>query len=264
MRPTVLMLSSQAAELSAFKEILAPWLNIYKLCLIEQDMDEENLQAELLRANFQGLVLPHASEQNEEEYVRRRTQRIRTTVTQLVPSVAIITAGDLQDASLREAFLTHVFLLARFYEVKAIGSARALMSFHSHHKYLYFCYHQRLKDQLGRIVANHQKLSLTEVFQHYEAILIELLQHGMSTKNSTNALQHMFGYLSKELPAKEKAAMIARIDDFRQGKVAKKEVLQALYAEVERTNQAFLRPQVIFEAYPDSLEEVFDSSNVIL
>ena len=154
--------------------------------------------------------------------------------------------------------------IARFYEVKAIGSARALMLFHSHHKYLYFCYHQRLKDQLGRIVANHQKLSLTEVFQHYEAILIELLQHGMSTKNSTNALQHMFGYLSKELPAKEKAAMIARIDDFRQGKVAKKEVLQALYAEVERTNQAFLRPQVIFEAYPDSLEEVFDSSNVIL
>lgn len=74
----------------------------------------------------------------------------------------------------------------------------------------------------------------------------------------------MFGYLSKELPEKEKAAMIARIDDFRQGKVAKKEVLQALYAEVERTNQAFLRPQVIFEAYPDSLEEVFDSSNVIL
>ncbi len=65
MRPTVLMLSSQAAELSAFKEILAPWLNIYKLCLIEQGMDEENLQAELLRANFQGLVLPHASEQNE-------------------------------------------------------------------------------------------------------------------------------------------------------------------------------------------------------
>ena len=167
MRPTVLMLSSQAAELSAFKETLAPWLNIYKLCLIEQDMDEENLQAELLRANFQGLVLPHASEQNEEEYVRRRTQRIRTTVTQLVPSVAIITAGDLQDASLREAFLTHVFLLARFYEVKAIGSARALMLFHSHHKYLYFCYHQRLKDQLGRIVANHQKLLLTEVFQHY-------------------------------------------------------------------------------------------------
>ena len=113
MRPTVLMLSSQAAELSAFKETLAPWLNIYKLCLIEQDMDEENLQAELLRANFQGLVLPHASEQNEEEYVRRRTQRIRTTVTQLVPSVAIITVGDLQDASLREAFLTHVFLLYR-------------------------------------------------------------------------------------------------------------------------------------------------------
>ena len=76
MRPTVLMLSSQAAELSAFKETLAPWLNIYKLCLIEQSKDEENLQAELLRANFQGLVLPHASEQNEEEYVRRRTQRI--------------------------------------------------------------------------------------------------------------------------------------------------------------------------------------------
>ena len=264
MRPTVLMLSSQAAALSTFKETLAPWLNTYKFCLNVQSMDEENLQAELLRANIQGLVLPHTSEQNEEDYIRRRTQRIQTTVTQLVPSVAIITAGDLQDASLREAFFTHVFLLARFYEVKAIGSARALMLFHSHHKYLYFCYHQRLKDQLGRIVANPQKLSLTEVFQHYEATLIELLQQGMSTKNSTNALQHMFGYLSKELSTNEKAAMIASIDNFRQGKAVKKEVLQVLYAEVERVEQAFLRPQVIFEPYPSSLEAKFETSNVFL
>lgn len=258
MKPTLLMLSEHH---DAVGEKLAPWCDLRNVSLSGKEFPKEKLPFLDSNHRIHGLVLLPENEETAKEF-RKRQQQILDELQQQFPLIAIISQEALYAPDTREVFFTQVFLAARFFEVKETFSLKALMLFHSQHKYLYFCYNQGIKDRLGQIVANREKVPLEEVFQRYEEKLNELLASPPSVKNRTNAFQHIFGYLSKEMGVEERTQLLHQIDDYRQGRGegSKTLVTQKLREEVIRVNQAFLVPQRIFEPYPTDLETIFMNS----
>lgn len=255
MKPTLLILNGCD---DLVEERLAPWFHLIKWPLNQEELSVISVDLFDSNRSIHGLIHPSMSEETAPE-VRMRQQQQLNELQQHYPSIAIISQKLLLTPETREAFFTHVFLVARFFEVKETLSLKALMLFHSQQKYLYFCYNQSIKDRLGQIVANHEKDSLDTVFQSYQEKLIELLASTPSVKNRTNAFQHVFGYLSKEMGTEERTQLLHQIDDYRQGREKGSQTLvtQKLREEVIRVNQTFLLPQSIFEPYPEDLEAIF-------
>ena len=84
------------------------------------------------------------------------------------PGLAIEDEGRLLDPTIREHFLTKLFTLARFRQLKASGSMGELVRFQSDNKLLLMAYNQKEMRELGRIVANPEKASFEEVVARYE------------------------------------------------------------------------------------------------
>ncbi|MFX1538230.1 MAG: DUF523 and DUF1722 domain-containing protein, partial [Promethearchaeota archaeon] len=76
--------------------------------------------------------------------------------------LAIEDEGRLKSFKIREHFLTKLYTLARFRGVKQAQKIRALVEFHSTHKFLLMAYHQKMLNVLGNIVANHEKRGIKE------------------------------------------------------------------------------------------------------
>lgn len=65
-------------------------------------------------------------------------------------------------------------------------------------------YHPHAQKQLGKIVANHDKLSFETVIQAYEKELKIALSHPLDPGKNTNVISHIFGYFSKDLTKDER------------------------------------------------------------
>ncbi|MBN2899081.1 MAG: DUF1722 domain-containing protein, partial [Clostridia bacterium] len=121
------------------------------------------------------------------------------------PYLAVEDEGRLLNYGIREHFLTRIFVAARFEEVKTRNTMAALVQFHSENKYLLMAYHQTEQKNLGKVVANHEKLSLASVLSEYEIHLKKALYRPMKKGRNTNMILHIFGYVSKALTPEEKA-----------------------------------------------------------
>ncbi|MCX8047210.1 MAG: DUF523 and DUF1722 domain-containing protein, partial [Anoxybacillus gonensis] len=125
-------------------------------------------------------------------------------VLQMFAHKAVEEEGRLTNFVIREHFLTKLFTLALFREVKESKSHHRLVEFHAEHKYLFMAYHQQKLKQLGNIVANRDRLPMEEVFLHYEQTLYELFARRSRRNSNINVCEHMIGYFKHELSGDEK------------------------------------------------------------
>ena len=120
--------------------------------------------------------------------------------------LAIEDEGRLTNLQLREHFLTKIYTTAEFRNLPK--TMKALVDFHASNKYLFMAYNQAKLKEAGKIVANHEKLSVDEVFANYQVKLYQLFQKAANISTNINVLMHIFGYFSKELNSDEKAQFL--------------------------------------------------------
>ena len=172
---------------------------------------------------------------------------------------AIEDEGRLLNFTIREHYLTKLFTFTRFRQVKEAAKMAALVDFHTQHKYLLLAYNQAAFRRCGRIVANHEKLKITEVNRLYEEELKLVLKHTPKTGPMINTLQHVFGYVSKELSGEEKKFFMNAIEEYRDERIPLSTVTHLLYSYALRFNAGYLLDQVLFEPYPKDLVAITDS-----
>lgn len=165
----------------------------------------------------------------------------------------------LGDFSIRENFLTKIFLIADFKETIKKQKMKDLIEFHSKNKYLLMMYNQSHLKILGSILANHEKKKSAEVFQLYEKNLLKAIMRNLSYKTRINMLFHIFGYFSEELNNEEKAFFLDNLENYRDSKVPFSVPLSVLYSWTIRFNQEYLKKQKIFKSFPSELINVTDS-----
>ncbi|KYC45927.1 MAG: hypothetical protein APG12_00538 [Candidatus Methanofastidiosum methylothiophilum] len=173
-------------------------------------------------------------------------------------NIAIEDEGRLINSRIKQHFLTKVYALRKFREVKNSMLKKDLVEYQSYNKLLFGAYSQKETKELGRIVANMDKYPLEKIFQNYEGHLYALFSKPPKCSPNINILLHGFGYISKNLNKKEKEFFFETIDKYRAGKVSLSVPTNILKSWVLRFDEKYLENQSFFEPYPSELLSVED------
>ncbi|KGX87162.1 YbgA family protein [Pontibacillus litoralis] len=175
------------------------------------------------------------------------------------PGLAIEEEGRLKNFKIREHYFTKLFTLAAFREVKQQPSMQKLVEFHAVNKYLFMSYNQTTLKEMGRIIANHDQLNLSEVLSKYEERLHWMLRRLPSRRSNVNVCQHIVGYFKKELSKAEKEYFEAELKKYYDEKLPLSAILNILKTWVVRFQNEYLMKQRYFQPYPEELIEISDS-----
>ena len=150
-------------------------------------------------------------------------------------------------------FLTHhqisEFVKKSFTEIKDKKDINDLIHFHSINKFLLMAHHPNYVKILGNIIANHEKISESLVFDKYEEQLNLALRINPSQKSHVNVLQKILGYFKKDLSSEEKSKILVILTDYRTGKVTLNDVLLLLEDLTRKFQKTYLIRQTYFLLY---------------
>jgi len=201
-----------------------------------------------------GDVKVHSSD--GKRVVRREAGIFAAAVLEGFPGTAVEEEGRLNDFSIRDHFLTRVFASARLRQVRSMS---ALVGFHASHKLLLMAHNQAAMRDLGRVVANHEKLPLPDVLARYREGLGRALARPAKTPARINVFEHAFGYFSGGLSPAEKRHFQQLLGKYRSSRVPVGAVTALLRSWTERFRTAYLAGQVLFDPYPEELVSLLDS-----
>ncbi len=132
------------------------------------------------------------------------------------PLLPVEEEGRLGDPALRENFIQRVYVLHRWKALLTEGmTASSLTRFHARHK-LIIMSHEDYRD-LSQLLAGLTKANLAEVAEQYIVQLMAMLKKPATRNNHVNVLQHIQGYLKKDLNADDKAELCEVIERYRNG-----------------------------------------------
>lgn len=167
--------------------------------------------------------------------------------------------GRLLNFRVRENFLTRVYALARFKEVRKAGTMRALVRFQAENKLLLMTHNQNEMRALGRIVANARGRPPESVIDEYGERLAKTLAPLPRRASNVNVLMHAMGYFRNELTGKEKAYFLSLLEDFKRERIPLSAVITVMGSWIVKYGEEYLEAQTYFRPYPPELMELGDS-----
>ena len=79
-----------------------------------------------------------------------------------------------------------------------------LVDFHTRNKLLILSHSQKHYRLMGKLVADGKKMPIRELYDRYQAQLMEALKLKTTIRKNINVLQHLMGYFKKQLSSDEK------------------------------------------------------------
>lgn len=177
-------------------------------------------------------------------------------VLERLSNLAIEDEGRLRNPRIKEHFLTKLFTLAAFREVKTSESLRTLVKFHSENKLLFKTYNQKESRILGKIVANQKKKKFPEIIRDYEEHLNETLKRPPRCGSNINVMMNAMGYFSDKLSKEEKKFFLDSLEKYRTGKLPLSVITSLLKLWIIKFKEEYLIKQTIFEPYPKELIDI--------
>ncbi len=136
------------------------------------------------------------------------------------PHMPMEEEGRLNDVNLRESFLTRVYLYNDWQSMLKEGvTPHGLVNFHTSQKYLFMAHNQQVARHLGQMVAKAGTADINELVEEYIALAMQVLKKQPDRKRHTNALQHIMGYLRKQIDRDDRQELLHSIMSFHKGEV---------------------------------------------
>jgi uncharacterized protein YbgA (DUF1722 family)/uncharacterized protein YbbK (DUF523 family) len=219
---------------------------------------------ELKRLNLSGYVLKKDSPSCGMERVKvysaeggvTRNGRglFAAALTNELPLMPVEEEGRLNDPVLRENFIERVFVYRRWQETASRPkSIRALVEFHTAHKFQLLAHSERHYRYLGRLVADAKATPLNQTYERYGRGIMEGLGVTANTKKHTNVLEHMMGYFSMELSPGERQELVEVIRDFRRQLIPLIVPITLIRHYVRKYAVEYLQSQVYLDPSPKEL-----------
>jgi uncharacterized protein YbgA (DUF1722 family)/uncharacterized protein YbbK (DUF523 family) len=184
-------------------------------------------------------------------------------VLQKFPNLAIEDERRLLNPRIREHFLTKIFTLASFREVKKSGKVKDLVKFQADNKYLFTAYNQKELRILGKLAANQEHKAFDETIGNYETHLYYALARTPSVGSNINVMLKIMGYFSHQLSKDEKSFFLSSVDKYRAGILPMSACFSVLRAWIVRFKQEYLSSQTVLEPYPEQLAELETTSSEV-
>jgi uncharacterized protein YbgA (DUF1722 family)/uncharacterized protein YbbK (DUF523 family) len=133
-----------------------------------------------------------------------------------LPLLPVEEEGRLHDAGLRENFIVRVFAYHRAQQVFAGRYRRGdVVAFHTREKFLLMAHDPAGYRELGRLVAAVKELPPAEFRERYLDGFMAVLRHHATPRKNVDVMQHVLGFLKRELSAEQKQAILAEIEKYR-------------------------------------------------
>jgi uncharacterized protein YbgA (DUF1722 family)/uncharacterized protein YbbK (DUF523 family) len=190
-------------------------------------------------------------------YINSQPQKIGSGIyaeemMRLNPLLPVEEEGRLGDPSLRENFIQRVYVLYRWKQLFIEGLTPSnLTRFHARHK-LIIMSHENYLD-LGQLLASVTKSNIEEVAEGYITLLMKTLKKIAKHKDHVNVLQHIQGYLKKELSADDKTELCELIERYRQGEVPLIVPLTLLKHHFRKNPVPYIEDSYYMTPYPQEL-----------
>jgi uncharacterized protein YbgA (DUF1722 family) len=160
--------------------------------------------------------------------------------------------GRLGDPALRENFIQRVFVLHRWQQCVEKGlTINSLSQFHARHKLIIMSH--GTYQPLGQLVARATEANLAETAVQYIFALMRVLQPIASRGQHVNVLQHIQGYLKKDLSADDKAELGELIERYRVGELPLIVPLTLLKHHFRKTPDPYIAQSYYLSPYPAEL-----------
>jgi uncharacterized protein YbgA (DUF1722 family)/uncharacterized protein YbbK (DUF523 family) len=171
-------------------------------------------------------------------------------LTRLRPSLPVEENGRLEDAVLRENFVTRVFCYAHWQRLRAAGlTAAGLIEFHSRYKYLLMAHSISHYRRAGRLLSDLRG-DPEAVADRYFALLMDGLTRPATRGGHANVLQHLQGYGRDGLDSPSRRELAATIDSYRRGEVPLLAAVTLLRHHLARHGSAYVQAQTYLEPHP--------------
>ncbi|MCQ8102707.1 DUF523 and DUF1722 domain-containing protein [Methylomonas sp. SURF-2] len=170
------------------------------------------------------------------------------------PTLPVEEEGRLGDPGLRENFIQRVFVRHRWRRLcRAPLTAHGLMRFHSRHKLIAMSHEQNRARELGRLVAEARADNIEEIGQRYIAGLMACLKIVATRGNHVNVLQHIQGYLKRNIDGDDKQELVDTIESYRAGSVPLIVPLTLLRHHFRKQPDAFIDESFYMTPHPAEL-----------
>ncbi len=171
------------------------------------------------------------------------------------PLLPVEEEGRLNDVGLRDNFFARVYTYYRWQNMVSNPSFKMsdLVKFHSQHKYLIMAHNKAAYKRLGRLVANSDGLNFNELSSSYIEDLMKSLKRIAGRKAHVNVIQHIFGYLKRDLDADDKAEFLDILDRYYHGHLSLIVPVMMLRHYFRKYPNDYINEQVYLSPYPDDL-----------
>jgi uncharacterized protein YbgA (DUF1722 family) len=128
-----------------------------------------------------------------------------------------------------------------------------LVDFHTRFTFVLQAHDETKYRELGRLVANAKSVPRSQLRDQYETTFMTALKRIATVRKNVNVLQHMLGFISKDLDAASRQELVNHIDDYRHGLVPLVVPMTLIRHYVRLLEVEYLRDQVYLNPHPKEL-----------
>lgn len=170
------------------------------------------------------------------------------------PSLPVEEEGRLGDPVLREGFVKRIFIYKRWRDMvdKGLGWA-ALTEFHARHKLILFSHNQDLARKLGRELSAANDQDIEEYAPVYLTQMMAILKISAKRSNHVNVLEHIRGYLKRDLDKDDKQELTESIENYRLGLLPLIVPITLLRHHFRKNPDPYIERSYYMQPHPDEL-----------
>jgi uncharacterized protein YbgA (DUF1722 family)/uncharacterized protein YbbK (DUF523 family) len=171
------------------------------------------------------------------------------------PLIPVEEESRLHDPRFRENFIERIFTLKRWRELR-IRKERlgGIVDFHIRNKLLILAHSEKHHRAMGKLVAAGKNLSLQDLYNQYETLLMEALGLKTTVKKNANVLYHLMGYFKNDLSPDEKHELLEIFDQYRDGHIPLIVPVTLINHYVRKYQQPYLAKQTYLNPRPVDLQ----------
>ena len=157
----------------------------------------------------------------------------------------------LNNISIRENFLTRIFVLADLRESLEINSIEKVFEFYSKNMLLFLCHDEKLTTQLGLIFKTEDSFEI--ISREFQNSIPKILSFIPKKNTIIDTFNYIFTHVKLKLSESEKSYYYSLIDGFENDLISQYEISTLLYSWALRYNLKSIIEQSMFNPFPKNL-----------
>ena len=157
----------------------------------------------------------------------------------------------LNNISIRENFLTRIFVLADLRESLESNSIEKVFEFYSKNMLLFLCHDEKLTAQLGLIFKTEDSFEI--ISREFQNSISKILSFIPKKNTIIDTFNYIFTHVKLKLSESEKFYYYSLIDGFENDLISQYEISTLLYSWALRYNLKSIIDQSMFNPFPKNL-----------